>query len=164
MLGLGNVFANFPMGQLKRYVKAFLKIAFRHPVTGVTIIPVLADGRIVMIQRRDTGEWGFPGGLIDWGEDILQTTQRELREETGLTFTQIERLVGVYSSPERDPRMHSIVISLVVQAQGSLETQDTGEILGVQAFTPEALPTGKLSHDHNQQLQDFLQSQSVVIR
>ena len=151
------------MGQLKRYVKAFLKIAFRHPVTGVTIIPVLADGRIVMIQRRDTGEWGFPGGLIDWGEDILQTTQRELREETGLTFLRVERLVGVYSSPDRDPRMHSIVISLVVQAEGTLATQDTGEVLGVQAFTRETLPTEQLSHDHNQQLRDFLQNQSVVI-
>jgi 8-oxo-dGTP pyrophosphatase MutT (NUDIX family) len=31
------------------------------------------------------GYWGFPSGKIRWGETILETAARELKEETGLT-------------------------------------------------------------------------------
>lgn len=31
------------------------------------------------------GFWGFPSGKIRWGETILQTAERELKEETGLS-------------------------------------------------------------------------------
>ncbi|HMS31410.1 MAG TPA: NUDIX domain-containing protein [Candidatus Saccharibacteria bacterium] len=31
------------------------------------------------------GFWGYPTGKISWGETILQTAQRELQEETGLS-------------------------------------------------------------------------------
>ena len=30
------------MSQLWRYVRTLLKVAFRHPITGVTLIPCLA--------------------------------------------------------------------------------------------------------------------------
>ncbi len=55
------------MGQLWRYIKTIMGIVFRHPITGATIIPVLPDGRIVLIQRQDSGKWGLPGGIVDWG-------------------------------------------------------------------------------------------------
>ena len=94
------------MGQVWRYIKTVMGIIFRHPITGATIIPVLPDGRIVLIQRKDTGQWGLPGGIIDWGEDVTTTAKRELKEETGLELLNIRRLVGVYSSMDRDPRIH----------------------------------------------------------
>jgi 8-oxo-dGTP pyrophosphatase MutT (NUDIX family) len=53
-----------------------------HPCT--SIIPILPDGRIVLIRRRDNGRWALPGGIVDWGEDIPTTVRRELAEETGL--------------------------------------------------------------------------------
>jgi 8-oxo-dGTP diphosphatase len=77
------------MRQVWRYLKTAMGLIFRHPLTGVSVIPVLADGRIVLIQRRDTGQWGLPGGLVDWGETILQAAQRELNEETDLKLLQI---------------------------------------------------------------------------
>ncbi|MGL5032561.1 MAG: NUDIX domain-containing protein [Microcystaceae cyanobacterium] len=150
------------MGQIGRYIKAFLKVAFRHPVTGVTIIPRLPDGRIVLVRRRDTGQWSLPGGIVDWGQTILQTTERELQEETGLELIKIERLVGVYSSPDRDPRMHSIAILLVVTAAGSLQIMDQEEVLEVQAFTQTELPSENLSHDHEQHLRDFLRGDVTI--
>ena len=96
------------MGRVWHFIKSVMGIIFRHPVTGVTMIPLLADGTIVLIRRRDTGKWALPGGMVDWGEDIFNTAQRELKEETGLNLVSLGRLVGVYSSFERDPRIHSI--------------------------------------------------------
>jgi 8-oxo-dGTP diphosphatase len=39
---------------------------------------------------------------------------------------------------------------------------DPSEILEVKAFDPEALPLGQLSHDHDRQLQDFLNGVTMV--
>lgn len=35
----------------------------------------------VAIQRRDTGEWAIPGGMVDAGEKISETLKREFCEE-----------------------------------------------------------------------------------
>ncbi|WP_319421452.1 NUDIX hydrolase [Pleurocapsa sp. FMAR1] len=150
------------MGRFWRFFSTVLGIIFRHPVTGTTIIPVLPDGRIVLIQRSDTGQWGLPGGMIDWGEDIPHAARRELREETGLKLTKIKSLRGVYSDPQRDPRLHSISILLEVEAVGELIPEDKLEVLQVKAFTRDELPLGNLSHDHDRQLKDYFEG-SVAI-
>lgn len=139
-----------------RFVQTVLGIIFRHPIIGTTIIPILPDGRIVFIRRRDTGQWGLPGGVVDWGEDIATAAGRELTEETGLELVKIRRLVGVYSAPDRDPRLHSICVAVEAEVQGSMRVQDTLEVSEVEAFSKENLPSGKLSHDHDKQLQDYL--------
>lgn len=150
------------MGQLWRYIKTIMGVIFRHPITGATIIPILPDGRIVLIRRQDTGKWGLPGGIVDWGEDILTTVRRELLEETGLELLQIRRLVGVYSSPHRDPRIHSISVLIEADVIGILAVQDTLEVLDVKAFDRDNLPLGNLSHDHDRQLADYLQGLTVL--
>lgn len=140
----------------KQFIFTVIGLIFRHPVTGTTLIPVLPDQRLVLIRRRDTGQWGLPGGLIDWGETIPQAAQRELREETGLELLTIDRLVGVYSAPDRDPRLHSLSILLAVTATGSLAPHDTLEVAEIRAFNRDELPQNNLSHDHGRQLQDYL--------
>ncbi|MFM2312706.1 MAG: hypothetical protein RLZZ04_1982 [Cyanobacteriota bacterium] len=150
------------MGRSWRFISTVLGIIFRHPVTGTTIIPVLPDGRIVMIQRSDSGKWGLPGGMIDWGEDIPHAAHRELEEETGLKLIKIKSLRGVYSDPQRDPRLHSISILLEVLAEGELDPKDKLEVLQVKAFTRDELPLGDLSHDHDQQLQDYLNDKIAI--
>ena len=145
-----------------RFISTVLGIIFRHPVTGTTIIPILPDGRIVLIQRSDSGKWGLPGGMIDWGEDIPNAASRELEEETGLKLIEIKRLRGVYSDPKRDPRIHSISVLLEVEAEGKLEPEDKLEILQVKAFARDELPLGNLSHDHDRQLQDYLNDEIVI--
>ncbi|MGQ9872004.1 NUDIX domain-containing protein [Leptodesmis sp.] len=143
------------MRWLWHFAQAVLGILFRHPVTGTSVIPILPDGRIVLIQRSDTGKWALPGGMVNWGEDIATSIQRELEEETGLEVAKICRLVGVYSSPERDGRVHSICVVVEVQATGSLKINDQVEVIDVQAFAPADIPIGTLSHDHDRQLKDY---------
>lgn len=146
-----------------QYLKTIMGIIFRHPITGTTIVPILPDGRIVLVKRKDNGQWGLPGGIIDWGEDIPQAARRELKEETGLELITIRRLVGVYSSPDRDPRIHSISVLIEADVQGDLQAQDTLEVLDVKAFTLEELPVGTLCHDHDQQLRDYLEGVTTIV-
>lgn len=145
-----------------RFVTTVLKVIFRHPILGVTIIPVLPNSDIVLVRRSDTKQWALPGGLVDWGEDVQNTTKRELKEETGLNLLKIKRLVGVYSSPDRDPRVHSISVLIEATVEGNFDIQDTLEILEVKAFAPDKLPLGNLAHDHDRQLKDYFQGLTVV--
>ncbi|HAX85862.1 MAG TPA: NUDIX hydrolase [Cyanobacteria bacterium UBA11370] len=145
-----------------QFAQTVLGIIFRHPVIGTSVIPILPDGRIVLIRRRDNGKWGLPGGMVDWGQDIPTTVRRELAEETGLELLQIRRLVGVYSAPDRDPRIHSICILVEADVQGTMQVQDVLEIIAVQAFDSSAIPRGNLSHDHDRQLQDYFDGKTTV--
>ncbi|MDJ0633350.1 MAG: NUDIX hydrolase [Xenococcaceae cyanobacterium MO_188.B29] len=145
-----------------RFLSTVLGIIFRHPVTGITLIPVMPDGKIVLVQRKDSGKWGLPGGMVDWGEDIPNTAYRELIEETGLELVKIRRLVGVYSAPDRDPRIHSISVLIEVEAKGTLEVKDKLEIIEAKAFIPEELPSGNLSHDHDRQLKDYFNGLTTI--
>ncbi len=149
------------MRRLWHFTKSVIGIIFRHPVPGTSIIALLPDGRIVLTKRQDNGLWGLPGGMVDWGEDIATVAQRELKEETGLELVQIRRLVGVYSDPDRDPRIHSICIVVEVDAIGEMRV-DPMETLDVQAFYPEDIPPGRLSHDHRRQLDDYLQGRTTL--
>lgn len=150
------------MRRFWRYVQTIIGLIFRHPITGTSIIPILPDGRIVLIRRQDNGRWGLPGGIVDWGEDIPTTIRRELAEETGLELVTIRRLVGVYSAPDRDPRIHSVCIVVEAEVQGSMKIQDTLEISDVQAFTPTTLPQEQLTHDHDRQLQDYFKGLTTL--
>jgi ADP-ribose pyrophosphatase YjhB (NUDIX family) len=149
------------MRRLVHFTKAVIGIIFRHPVPGTSVIARLADGRIVLTKRRDNGLWGLPGGMVDWGEDIETVVRRELHEETGLEVLRVRRLVGVYSAPDRDPRIHSICVVVEVDATGEMRV-DPMETLDVQAFYPEEIPQGRLSHDHRRQIEDYLKGLTTL--
>lgn len=145
-----------------QFISGVLKIIFRHPIIGVTLVPILPNGKIVLVYRQDTQQWSLPGGMVDWGEDIPNTVSRELKEETGLDLVQIKRLIGVYSSPDRDPRLHSISVLIEVEVKGDMKVQDTWEIGEVKAFSVDEIPVGNLAHDHDRQLQDYLQGKTTI--
>ncbi len=138
-----------------KFGQTVLGIIFRHPIPGTSIIPILPDGKIVLVRRRDNGKWALPGGMVDWGEDIPTTIKRELAEETGLELVKIRRLVGVYSAPDRDPRVHSICVVVEADVQGNFQVQDIQEITEVKAFRVTSLPSD-FSHDCERHLQDYL--------
>jgi ADP-ribose pyrophosphatase YjhB (NUDIX family) len=150
------------MGRIWYFVQTVLGIIFRHPILGTSIIPVLPDGQIVLIRRRDNGKWGLPGGMVDWGQDIPTTVRRELAEETGLELLAIRRLVGIYSAADRDPRVHSVCVVVEAEVQGTMQIHDEWEITAVQAFERSAIPMGNLSHDHGRQLQDYFDGKTTV--
>jgi len=154
--------ASFPsVSRLWQFGQTVLGIIFRHPVTGASIVPILPDGRIILVKRRDNGLWALPGGMVDWGEDIATTVKRELREETGLELVKINRLVGIYSAPDRDPRIHSISVLVEAEVTGEIQVQDTLEISAVEAFEKNNLPTD-LSYDYDRQMQDYFSGQTVL--
>lgn len=85
-----------------------------HPGS-VIIVPVTIDDRVIMIRqfRHVTGKilLGLPAGLIDPGEEILETARRELREETGHEAASLRLLTTVYASPGYTDERSSIALA-----------------------------------------------------
>lgn len=145
-----------------RPVRTLLGLLLRRPVLGTSIVPLRSDGQIVLIRRRDSGKWALPGGIVDWGEDLAAAATRELAEETGLTLVALERLVGVYSHAERDPRFHSVCVVLSAQVTGEMKIHDSDEVSDVRAFAVDQLPIKQLAHDHTRQIEDYLAGKTVL--
>jgi ADP-ribose pyrophosphatase len=82
----------------------------RHP-GAVTVIPVLDDGRLVMIRnwRVAVGGWldEFCAGKLEPGEDPAAAAARELEEETGHAAGALRKVGTFFTSPGfADERMH----------------------------------------------------------
>ncbi len=55
----------------------------RHSVAVVGVV-FRDDGRVLAIQRRDTGGWQPPGGVLELAETFEEGVRREVLEETGI--------------------------------------------------------------------------------
>ena len=55
-------------------------------IPGTRMVIINGENRVLLEERSDFKVWGLPGGSADPGEDIVQTIQREVLEETGLTI------------------------------------------------------------------------------
>jgi len=121
--------------------KEAARLILRRPVVGVAVVARVPDGRWLLIRRADTGEWALPGGTLEWGETIRELIPRELREEAGVDTRSIGRLVGVFSSPGRDPRFHAVTIVVCCDVEmPTRPPQNFLEILEVGVFGDSDLP------------------------
>ncbi|CQR24346.1 MutT/nudix family protein [Streptococcus varani] len=53
----------------------------------------------VLLQKRHSGTWGLPGGLLEVGESLEETAIREVFEETGLEVKELQ-LIHTFSGKE----------------------------------------------------------------
>jgi 8-oxo-dGTP diphosphatase len=123
-------------------VKEVARHLLRRPVVGVAAAARTADGRWLLVRRADVGEWALPGGTLEWGETLRASIARELSEEAGVDRCEVGRLVGVYSRPDRDPRMHgvTIVVECVIDAPVR-EPDNPLEIIEARLFRTSELPS-----------------------
>jgi len=113
---------------------------------------VLYKKNIVLIKRKNPpfkGAYALPGGFIEYGETTESALKREVKEETGLN-TDIIRLIGVYSDPDRDPRGHVISICYLALGNGDLHADTDAESVGL--FPLNNIP--KLAFDHEIMIND----------
>jgi 8-oxo-dGTP diphosphatase len=124
----------------------------------LTVDPIILtkDGKVILVKRifdPYKNHWALPGGIVEYGETVEIAVVREAKEETGLDI-KIEKLAGVYSDPNRDPRGHFVsVCFLCVPVGGALTTSE--ETKEVEAFSKEEIKSIKLAFDHEKILKDI---------
>jgi ADP-ribose pyrophosphatase YjhB (NUDIX family) len=57
-----------------------------------------AEGRILLLRRKDNDKWTMPGGTMDFGESLGECAVREVHEETGFEI-ELTGLIGTYTDP-----------------------------------------------------------------
>jgi 8-oxo-dGTP diphosphatase len=134
-----------PLGSLPKGALTIMKEALRHilrrPVVGICAAARTADGRWLLIRRADTGTWALPGGTLEWGETLRTGLRREMEEEAGVLACEVERVVGVFSRPDRDPRFHAVtVVVACTVAPPTKPPSNPLEILEARLFKDEELP------------------------
>ena len=67
---------------------------------GASAILFNDEGKFLLTQRTDNGQWCLPGGAVESGETVAEACIREVFEETGL-HVRVRRLIGVYSHPDQ---------------------------------------------------------------
>src|SRR5688572_425763 len=74
----------------------------RHPGS-VVILPVTADGRIVLVRQYrpaiGRSAWELPAGTLKPGENVEKAAVRECHEEIGLIPSRVERLGAFFPTP-----------------------------------------------------------------
>ena len=109
---------------------------------------------IVLIKRKNP-PFGFalPGGFVDYGEKVEVALKREMKEETRLDI-EIEKLLGIYSNPNRDPRLHTASAVFICKAHSLPQAEDDAKEAIV--FKLEEIPWNEIVFDHKEILEDFL--------
>ncbi|MFB4212831.1 NUDIX hydrolase [Shouchella sp. JSM 1781072] len=129
------------------YIKDIRELIGKRPfiLVGATILVFNESGDILLQHRKDTEEWGLPGGVMELGESFEETAERELFEETGL---RAERLTFVdvisgrdyyFRYPNGDETYNVSGVYRAEGISGDLGGSD-GESLALAYFSKTKLP------------------------
>jgi ADP-ribose pyrophosphatase len=107
----------------------------------VVALPVLSDGRVLLVRqyRHATGGflWELVAGGIERGEKALSAARRELKEETGYKARRLERLLSYFPTPGfLTERMHLYRATGLRRGRAEPEAD---EVLEVRAFSRREL-------------------------
>ena len=128
-------------------------IKYHNPFPTVDIIIEISGGIILIERKNPPYGWALPGGFVDYGESLEMAAKREALEETSLHILNLQ-LVGCYSDPARDNRMHTI--SSVFAAEGTGTPLAADDAATLRIFPLEHLPE-ILCFDHGKIIEDYRQ-------
>ena len=124
---------------------------YQNPFPTVDVIIEMESGIVLIERKNEPFGWALPGGFVEYGESLEYAAVREAREETSLEISNL-RLLGCYSDPERDSRMHTISTVYIASGRGIPCAAD--DALNLAIFRLDSLPE-RLCFDHARILADY---------
>lgn len=133
---------------------ALLTLGQISPILSACII-IERDGKFLLINRSDGLGYTIPGGIVRYKETLEQCVLREAQEETGYHVA-ITNIVGIYSSPKRDPRLRAVSIAY----KGSiLSGKEHASKEGLTCWHTAEEVFGHMAFDCELMLKDYLTGQ-----
>ncbi|MEM0078199.1 MAG: NUDIX domain-containing protein, partial [Thermoplasmata archaeon] len=139
------------MEEYSKYINIFEYYSKRpYIIPSLAVDGIIEEyGKVLLIKRRNEpfkGYYALPGGFVEYGERVEEAIKREIFEETGFEV-EIKKLLGVYSSPDRDPRGHTVsIVYILEKVGGNGRAGDDAE--KIEFFDIKKLP--ELAFDHNE--------------
>lgn len=127
----------------------------KNPVPPVDVLIAKDHNSKILLVRRKSdpfkGMLSIPGGFINEGETAENAMTREAKEETSLVVEPIA-ILGVYSDPQRDPRMHTISVTFITKiVQGNEEAGDNAAAIqwvNIEDELDGLIQSQKIAFDH----------------
>ena len=125
---------------IRRVLHFYWRFA-RGMTLGVRAIVVNESGKIFLVEHSYVTGWHLPGGGVETGETLLQSLERELMEEGGITVLAPPALHGVFLNAHASPRDH-VAVFIVRDFRQEGGPRHPREIINHGFFAPDALPAG----------------------
>ena len=134
----------------------------KNPVPAVDFLISKDDNSKIHLVRRKNdpfkGMLSIPGGLMSQGETAEDAMIREAREETSLVVEPIA-ILGVYSDPQRDPRMHTVSVTFITRVvQGNEYARDDAsalEWINIEDELDRVIQSKQIAFDHSIILKNY---------
>ncbi|MEC4816599.1 MAG: NUDIX hydrolase [Scytonema sp. PMC 1069.18] len=114
----------------------------RHP-GGALAVPVTPEGKLVLVRQYRFAVQGrlleFPAGTVEYGEDPLDTIQREIQEETGFRAQKWQKLGEFFLAPGYSDEIIYAYLAQDLEKLDEVAQLDDDEDLETVFFTPEEL-------------------------
>lgn len=117
-----------------------------------------AQGRVLLIRRRDNRRWALPAGAIEPFETVQEALEREVQEETGLVVLSAVPF-AVYSgrshriTDSRGEEVQLLTIAFRVDRFGGELMTETDETVNARFVGPDEL--AGLADHHAMSLRDL---------
>jgi 8-oxo-dGTP diphosphatase len=112
------------------------------PKVGVGVA-VIKDNKILLGKRKNAhgaGSWAFPGGHLEFGEEVEECAKRELAEETGLKALSLKPGPWLNHMMEGDKHYVTLIV-YVNEFEGDLQLLEPHKCEGWEWFDCNALPS-----------------------
>ena len=106
----------------------------REELTIITNMCMIYDKDKILVQNRLNPSWSgiaFPGGHVEKKESFVDSTIREIFEETGLTISNL-KLCGIKQGIQKEGKYRYIVLFYKTNSFcGELRSSDEGEVFWI---------------------------------
>ena len=126
--------------------------------------------QVLLQERADTGDWGFPGGYMEFGESFRDTVKREFKEDAGIEVEPVKLLrisdQEFYTYPNGDQVQPINAFFLVKKVNSRQAAFKPTETVQTRYFSLDDAPKF-FNHQHAmmwQTIKDELESQFFLNR
>lgn len=120
-------------------------------VPTVAVLVCDADGRLLLVQDRESGLWGCPGGIVEPNELPADAAVRETWEESGV-FVELTRVAGVFGGNhcsgiyQNGDRLAWVATVFGARAVRGIPSGDGAETLDAKFFSKDEVVTLSLKN------------------
>lgn len=129
---------------------------------------IYKDGKVLLQKRADNQKWDMHGGYIEPNETILETLDREMKEELNIKPINPE-LMGIYSGYNKYPNEDEVYLFrtcfICTEYEGEISFNDK-EVLEVKWFDVDNLPTNihECDRDVLEDIKKYVDTKKVTVK